>query len=231
MRIVIVSDIHANAEALQVLPEEYDELWILGDLVNYGPSPKEAIEFARAKASLIVRGNHDHAIAFDEDPRCSARFRTMAEATGRFTSSVLSDEHKQFLRGLPTHTEREIDGIRFFLCHALPSNPLYEYCLPDADRWVEEVHGLAADALLTGHTHLPLHRQIGSKLIVNPGSLGQPKHGHPEACYAVWEDGAVRLMSAPYEVDATIRKIHGLALAPEIQEDLCTVLRYGGFPA
>jgi putative phosphoesterase len=229
MRIVIVSDIHANAESLRVLPHDYDELWILGDLVNYGPSPIEVIDFARANASVMVRGNHDHSIAFGKDPRCSPRFRAMAAATGRFTSSVLSEEHKQFLRELPTQAERKLDGAGFFACHALPSNPLYEYCPPDSDRWRDEVAGIEADVLLTGHTHLPFQRKIGSKWIVNPGSLGQPKHGLAEACYAIWESGSVHLHAAPYAVDETVRKIQALPLPAEIQDDLSTVLRNGAF--
>lgn len=229
-KIVIVSDIHGNAESFQVLPAEYDELWILGDLVNYGPNPVEVIDFARAKASLVVRGNHDHSAGFGTDPRCSARFRAMADATGKFTKSVLSNEDKQFLPELPIQVEREIDGVRFFICHALPSDPLYGYCPPDADRWRDEVSGLTADVLLTGHTHLPFQRRVGTKLVVNPGSLGQPKHGRPQACYAVWEGGSVRLVAAAYDVDETIRKIQRLPLAPEIKNDLSTVLRCGGLP-
>jgi predicted phosphodiesterase len=74
MRIGIVSDLHGNLEARSSLPEQFDELWVLGDLVNYGPNPAEVVDFVRAKASLAVRGNHDHAIGFGEDARCSARF-------------------------------------------------------------------------------------------------------------------------------------------------------------
>jgi putative phosphoesterase len=230
VKILLVSDIHANAESLQVLPDDYDELWILGDLVNYGPSPIEVIDFVRAKASLVVRGNHVHSVGFGKDPRCSARFRAMAEATGRFSASVLSEEQKQYLRELPTEVEREVDGVKFLLCHAVPSNPLYEYCPPDADRWREETSAMAADVLLTGHTHLPFQRKIDKKLIVNPGSLGQPKHGRAEACYAVWERGSFSLHAAPYAVDETARKIRALLLPKEIQEDLSAVLRLGGFP-
>lgn len=228
MRIVIVSDIHANAESLSVLPREYDELWILGDLVNYGPNPAEVIDFARAKASLIVRGNHDHSVGYGKDPRCSARFRAMAEATGRFTGSMLSEEHKQFLRDLPAQAEREVNGVRFFACHAVPSNPLYEYCPQDSDRWRDEVAAIPADVLLVGHTHLPFHRKIGDRSILNPGSLGQPKHGRAEACYAIWEDGSVRLYAVPYALDETARKIQTLPLPAEIRQDLAAVLRNGG---
>jgi predicted phosphodiesterase len=61
MRIVIISDIHANLEALTSLPGGFDALWVLGDLVNYGPNPAEVVEFVRSTASLVVRGNHGHA--------------------------------------------------------------------------------------------------------------------------------------------------------------------------
>jgi protein phosphatase len=230
MKILIVSDIHANAESLEALPEEYDELWILGDLVNYGPSPTEVIDFARSKASLVVRGNHDHSVGFGKDSRCSARFRAMAEASGRWTRSVISEDDKRFLRELPTEVERKVNGVKFLLCHAVPSNPLYEYCPPDADRWRDEVSAMTADVLLAGHTHLPFQRKIDKKLVVNPGSLGQPKHGRAEDCYAVWDRGSFHLHAAPYAVDETVRKIQALPLPTKIQEDLSDVLRFGGFP-
>ena len=64
MRISIISDLHANLEALSALPRDYDELWVLGDLVNYGPNPAEIIDFVRSHASMIIRGNHDHSVEF-----------------------------------------------------------------------------------------------------------------------------------------------------------------------
>ena len=80
MKILIVSDIHANAESHRVLPADYDELWILGDLVNYGPSPVEVLDFARSKASLVVRGNHDHSVGFQKDsPLGDAQNRPMRD--------------------------------------------------------------------------------------------------------------------------------------------------------
>ena len=90
MKILIISDIHGNFDALAALQETYDELWVLGDLVNYGPDPAAVIDFVRSKATVVVCGNHDYSIGFNQDPRCSARFREMAEATRRYTNSVLS---------------------------------------------------------------------------------------------------------------------------------------------
>ncbi len=85
MKIVVISDIHANLEALTALPEWGDELWVLGDLVDYGPNPREVVALLRSRAELVVRGNHDHAVGFEDDPRCNPRFRKMALETRDFT--------------------------------------------------------------------------------------------------------------------------------------------------
>ena len=98
MKIVIVSDIHGNFDAPSALRESYDELWVLGDLVNYGPEPAPVVEYVKSKATLVVRGNHDNSIGFNQDPRCSAPYVEMAEATRRFTDSVLNSGQKDFLR-------------------------------------------------------------------------------------------------------------------------------------
>ncbi len=230
MKIVIISDLHGNLEALRALPEKYDQLWVLGDLVNYGPDPAAVVEFVRAKASVMVMGNHDHALGFAMDPRCSPAFREMAEAMMQFTSSVLSDSQKQFLRDLPLIDEREIEGVRFILCHAVPSDPLFAYCLPDSDQWIKEVELVNSNVLLVGHTHLPFMRQIGMKKVVNPGSLGQPKTGRAAACYAVCDGGAIELRSFDYPFEETIRKIDALPIAAEIKSGLAAVLRNGGLP-
>jgi putative phosphoesterase len=230
MKIVIISDVHANYEALCTLPEIGDELWVLGDLVNYGPQPAEVIEFLQARASVIVRGNHDHSVATGEDPQCSLRFRKMADATRRFTESVLSEEQKAFLGNLPLTAEVQRGKTRFFLCHAVPSEPLFEYCPADSERWVSECARTGAEILLVGHTHLPFIRRIGEQVVANPGSLGQPKTGRAEACYAAWEDGSLRLCSFPYPLEKTVARIRELPLSEDVQADLTEVLRTGSVP-
>jgi hypothetical protein len=64
MKICTISDLHANLEALSALPCDYEEQWVLGDLVNYGPNPVDTIDFVRSHASMVVRGNHDHSVGF-----------------------------------------------------------------------------------------------------------------------------------------------------------------------
>jgi putative phosphoesterase len=230
-KIVIISDLHSNLEALSALPRDYDELWVLGDLVNYGPNPAEAIEFVRSRASVVVRGNHDNSVGFDADCRCSPRFCAMAEATGDYTRSILSAADKQFLRDLPISAWREVDGQRFFLCHATPSDPLYEYRPPDSPLWgQDEEASSGADVVLVGHMHLQFAFGSGKRMVVNPGSLGQSKAGDARARYAVWRDGELQLCALDYPVETTVAKIRALSLPETIKSELAIVLRTGKVP-
>jgi putative phosphoesterase len=230
MKIVIVSDIHGNYDALSALPESYDELWVLGDLVNYGPEPKEVVDFVKGKATLVVRGNHDQSIGYGDDPRCSLRFRQMAEATGQFSETVVTAEQKLYLRSFPTRLNAVRGHTRFFLCHATPSDPLYEYRTAESEKWVNECMQLGADVIFVGHTHIPFIRSFNRQILVNPGSLGQPKTGKPDACYAVWENGQVSLRTYAYPIDKTIDKIRLMPIGKNIQLDLIRVLEFGGLP-
>jgi protein phosphatase len=230
VKILIISDVHGNAEALNALTESYDELWVLGDLVNYGPEPAPVIRSLRQRATLIVRGNHDHAVGYDVDPRCSPPFRAMAEATRQHALKTLSEEDKHFLRDLPLTASVERDQRRFFLCHATPSDPLFAYCPPDSRAWVDEIAAVDADVILVGHTHLPFVRRIGNRTVVNPGSLGQPKDGGPDASYAVWQDGEFTLRKMKYPVDRTVAKIADLPLPSEITAALRHLLETGSPP-
>ncbi len=155
----------------------------------------------------------------------------MAEETGRYTASAISEDQRRFLRNLPLTVERQVDGVRFMLCHAAPGNPLYEYRQQDSELWRQEAAHCSADVLLVGHTHLPFRRPLGNCLLANPGSVGQPKHGAPAACYANWEDGDLRLSSVKYPFEETIAKLCGLPVSPQVRADLALVLRTGSADA
>ena len=232
MKAVIISDIHGNLEALRSLPETFDELWVLGDLVNYGPEPGGVVDFIQTNADAVVRGNHDHAVGFNEDPRCSRPFQEMADVMKEYTRSVLSDAQKQFLRDLPLTKTCAAEGMQVVFCHAVPSDPLFAYCLPDADRWQAELEQAGADVLFVGHTHIPFVREFGTRMVVNPGSLGQPKTGTPAARYAVWDTtrgrGGIELRSFDYDFERTIEKIDALPIRSDVGASLAQVLRHGG---
>jgi putative phosphoesterase len=227
MRIAVISDIHGNMESLSALTDSYDELWVLGDLVNYGPDPGAVIDFVRSHAAIVVRGNHDHAVGYNEDPRCSHPYREMAKETMQFTRSVLSRDQIDYLANLPLLVERIIGDTKFVLCHAAPSNPLYKYVPADSPQWTEEMRLVSADVLLVGHTHTPFVQAVGESHVVNPGSLGQPKTGSTKACYAIWETNSV-LHSAKYDLARTLSKVDRMPVSAQVKEDLKAVLLSGG---
>lgn len=230
MKILIISDLHGNSEAISVLPKKYDQLWVLGDLVNYGPNPKEVIDFVRQRATFVVRGNHDHAIGFDTDPRCSDPYKAMAAEMSKITQNALTEDARAYLRTLPLSISSEIHGSRFYLCHASPTDPLFAYCPPESNDWEKEVHAVPPGCLLVGHTHIQFRRDIFGRTIVNPGSVGQPKTGAPHTCFATWEDGSIRFHSLPYPYEQTIEKIRRLQLSKEVEAGLIATLESGAPP-
>lgn len=233
MKIAIISDTHGNLDALKVFfesqahSENFDELWVLGDQVNFGPQPREVVEILRDRADIAIQGNHDHAVGFDDDSRWTPAFRATAEATRRHTSAELSDEQKLYLRELPLTVKVERGGARFQLVHATPSDPHYGYLLADADGWAAELESVDADVLLVGHTHTPFIRQIGNKTVVNPGSIGQPRRGKPRPSYAIWQDGVFELRSYDYSIETTVAKLEKLGHPPEVEAELIRILREG----
>ena len=231
MKIVIVSDIHANLAALKALPErDFDQLWCVGDLVDYGPRPHEVVQWVQHTAAIAVRGNHDHAAGFSVDPQCSLPFKRLAAETLRFTQEVLTEDDVRFLRNLPVRRETVVNSTRFYLVHSTPTDPLFGYCPEQSERWQKEVECINADVLIVGHTHTPFIRIVGNTTIVNPGSLGQPKTGRPFACYAVWEDGRISLKEYPYLVRETIQQIQVMPIATDDQDALIAVLQTGVLP-
>ena len=232
MRIVIISDIHGNLAALDALPErDYDVLWCIGDLVDYGPRPHEVVQQIGERAAVCVRGNHDNAAGFAVDPECSPPYKRLAAETLGYTQQVCTNSDLAYLRSLPLYREIRVDGTRFYLVHAMPSNPLFGYCPEESDLWSGEVRAVDADVLVVGHTHTPFLRIEGETSILNPGSLGQPKTGRPRAYYAVWEDGKIFLKEYEYPIEETIRGIRGMPLEPHDQEALITVPKTGNLPA
>lgn len=227
MKIAILSDLHGNFDALSAFSENCDELWVLGDLVNYGPQPNEVVDWVRGHATQVVRGNHDQALGFNEDPRCSTPFRAMAAEMGRYTAAVLTPENRDYLHTLPQQLTLKRDDVRFHLCHAIPSDPLYGYCPEESGQWADELAAIDAEVLLVGHTHTPFIRSFQEKKVINPGSLGQPKTGAPEACYAVWENGQVELRRIVYDWGKTVHKLRQIRLTPAVRNDLIAVLETG----
>jgi predicted phosphodiesterase len=232
MRIMVVSDLHANWPALEavVTAEPFDRLFVIGDLVSYGPHPRQVVDFVRRRASLAVRGNHDNALALGVDCRCAAASKPLADATRAIHRTLLSPDQIEWLGRLPLMAYARESGRTYYAVHASPTDALFRYTLtPGApgEHLLEQTAGIDADYILLGHTHLPMVRRAGRRIVVNPGSVGQPRDGDPRAAYAVIEDGVVILKRAWYDVDRTVRDLETLPLEAAVVERLRAILRSG----
>ncbi len=224
MRVLVVSDLHGNVEALRAVvaaEPRVDRVLCLGDLVDYGPRPDEIVTWVREHALATVRGNHDNAVAFGEDCRSAPLFRRLSVESRRKTVPMLSAENLAFLRALPTRTPLVLDGIRLELLHAAPGDPLFQY-LPATrlDEWREAARGIEADLILVGHTHLPVCVELDGKRMVNPGSVGLPRDGDPRACYAVIDNGIPFLKRVAYDVERTVAALRAWGLPDDVTRSL-----------
>jgi putative phosphoesterase len=235
MKIIIFSDLHANWEALSALQSaesQPDAILFLGDVVNFGPDPQRCLDWVRSNVTAAVRGNHDQAVAFGGDagvnPALLEEFRVMRD----YTQSVLSSADRAWLGSLLLSQTLHLDGKDFHLVHAMPSDPLTKrlsLVTARQDDLESELDRLSPrpDVLLVGHTHLPGMRKVGDTHIVNPGSLGQPRNGIPDATYAVWRDGELQIHHLHYDHDTTQRKLMMLPLDPDVVDRLQEILETG----
>jgi putative phosphoesterase len=232
MRILIVSDIHGNAAALEAIAaqESFDEVICLGDIVGYGPEPAACLRWLRKHSARMVQGNHDRALGERVPPGCTPAFQWLADATYHIGEAQLTVAERSYLAGLPRSALIRRAGLRLMLVHATPRDPLYGYREPDIAAWEEDLSDVEADLVLVGHTHLQFELQVGARRLVNPGSAGQPKGGDGRAAYAVLEDGTLRLGRVAYPIEHTISGLAQAGVAPRAVEALGFLLRTGQVP-
>ena len=225
MKVLIVSDIHANWPALSavVTTESYDRLICLGDVVDYGPHPQPCLTYIRQHADWTIRGNHDNALGYGVDCGCRGDFRELSVSTRAWHRTLVHEDDLAFLRNLPLHQQVTIDEYGFYLGHAAPHDDLFTYLTPAT--LPAAVVGIEADFLLLGHTHLPLHQQVGTLTVANPGSVGLPRDSGGKANYAVYEQGEIILKQVAYDVEATIADLQRGPLSAAVVERLATLLR------
>ncbi|MBC7259390.1 MAG: metallophosphoesterase family protein [Chloroflexi bacterium] len=226
MRCLIVSDIHGNLAAFDAVLQaatDYDQVWCLGDIVGYGPDPRECIQRLRSLPFVAVAGNHDWAATkrLDLD-----EFNADAQQAVIWTYEQLSPAERDFLAQLP---ERLVIG-QFTLVHGSPRYPIWEYILQPSVARANFAH-FDTPYCLVGHTHVPMifaltddgsrcrtysPRPDGSlalddapRMIINPGSVGQPRDGIPLAAYAMLDTDAMTLTfhRQPYPIEETQRRM------------------------
>jgi diadenosine tetraphosphatase ApaH/serine/threonine PP2A family protein phosphatase len=243
----LISDIHANLEAFQAVLDDIraqgiEEIYCLGDVVGYGPNPRECIDLAM-QCKVCLLGNHDQGALFDPEG-----FNTGAERAIFWTRAQLEDpadrerneRRCEFLGELlRTYTE---DGALYV--HGSARNPVNEYVFPE-DIYnrpkMEQIFALVPRYCFQGHTHVPgvftenlnfyspdeidYRFTLGDeKILVNIGSVGQPRDGDSRACYVVFDQNEVRFRRVEYDLEKTIAKIYAI---PELENFLGDRLREG----
>jgi diadenosine tetraphosphatase ApaH/serine/threonine PP2A family protein phosphatase len=230
MKYGILADIHANLNALQAVLMDIDssskanEIWCLGDIVGYGPDPRQCIEIIQNRCSACVAGNHDWAAIGKMD---TAAFNPDAAAAIEWTSRQLKLEGIRLLESLPL----TLGKGDFTLTHGGPRDPIREYVLSLAEA-EQNLRFFKTPYSFIGHSHRPVWFECselcsghefstaskiklgGKRLIINPGSVGQPRDGDPRAAYAIYDSdaGSVTLHRVPYNIPNTQQRMRDAGL-------------------
>ncbi len=242
MRVLIISDIHGNEVALKAVLNDagkYDYLWVLGDLVDYGPDPHLVIDEVKSLSpDVVIMGNHDNAVANGVDCRCSPKTHELSVYTRKEVSlKLVTDEQITWLKSLPVIKEFRLGRFRFFITHGSPSNPLHGYLLPNlsGDALINYLtppgmHEVVdCDYVVVGHTHIPMNLRAGNSRVINPGSVGQPRDGDPRASYALLnlETGDYVVKRVKYDIKEVISRIDSLGLERRFRDWLVRILLTG----
>ncbi|ADD05529.1 MJ0936 family phosphodiesterase [Natrialba magadii ATCC 43099] len=212
MKVGLISDVHGNRVALETVLADMppvDELCCAGDVVGYNPWPGDCVDELRERDVPTVLGNHDAAVA-GETP---FRFNGMAQAGVEYARSQLTEGQCAWLEGLPTE-RLECDG-RIKLVHGHPDDPQrysrYTYPKDFSAQLLDE-----EDVLVLGHTHVQGVERFAEGIVVNPGSVGQPRDGDPRAGYAVVDLAAMTVETHRVEYDVeTVQEEVGEVGLPE----------------
>lgn len=226
----MISDIHGNPWGLRAIEKDagpVDYIFCAGDVVSYGPEPAAAIAWLREHEAIVVRGNHDDAVGFDTHPHASPAKAHIALALRDWTRARLAKNDLGWLQRLPVRLTWECQNQRFALVHGTPFDPLYDYRMtPTAtgSQLDELLTGVQGDIVIAGHTHLPFVRQHWTRLLINPGSVGQPLDGDIRASYALWQDGTAEIHRVGYDHEPLLAAIRRMELPDFILSELQRII-------
>jgi len=217
MRVLVLSDVHANLAALEAVladAPDHDALWSLGDIVGYGPDPNECVALLRERDHVAIPGNHDWGVLGKLDLEY---FNAAARDANLWSRQVLDAESRQYLEALPE--KQVLQGVT--LAHGSPRDPLWEYLLSHQAAKISFSY-FGTDLCLVGHTHVPMIfrdesgaydcqaiypptdrviRLDRQRYIINPGSVGQPRDHDPRAAYMLLDTEAWTVMFRRVEYD------------------------------
>lgn len=241
-RVALVSDLHSNIEALgavlkDIESQKVDHIYCLGDIVGYGPNPREVLQIVSTRVKISIKGNHEEAVLFRP-----MDFRDEAQSAVHWTRDELNnpklpkkDVYKlwDFLGNLGEYYEE--NDIQFL--HGSPRDYLKEYVFPsDVKREdkLKDVFSKINNICFHGHSHQPgiftdklkfydpkscnskIKLTKGLKYLINPGSVGQPRDGDPRSSYLIWEDDVITFRRVEYDFKKTMVKIFNTEKLPKV---------------
>ena len=239
MKFAVITDIHANLEALKAVLREIDKTGVdqivsLGDVVGYNANPNECMDIIREREILSVLGNHDAAICGLEDPWF---FRAAARQAAKWTQECLRDDNREFLRQLPE--EMTFNSVCLGVHGSPTSKDDYIIDWLDAMSQLEYLEGRAIDICFFGHSHRPaIFSEKGSnhcldaskvhtltpnsRYFINPGAVGQPRDKNWQAAFGIvdLDRRIVEFHRVPYDIDKCCEKICEAGLPQELARRL-----------
>lgn len=219
MKILVIADIHGNAEALATILEnerDVDSTVFLGDAVLPGPQPNETIELLKGLSGSLILGNHDIEM-LEQEPWVG--WPPQWVALNRWVLDTLKPAGFEFLRSLKPEGEYMEGGIRMLLHHGvLPDKP--QQGLPDTpdDRLAVIAAGSDSPFVFFGHSHVQSRRNINGQEFINPGSVGQSRCGKRLACYSLIEDGVHRHCQLEYNPTPWLEALDRISPLEEFPE-------------
>ena len=215
MKIGVVSDIHGNRVALDAVLSDMPpvaKLVCAGDVVGYNPWHGACVDALAERSVPTVMGNHDRAVV----ESAGFGFNSMAGAAVEHARETLTDDQRDWLANLPE--ERTVLDGRVKLVHGHPDDP-DRYTRPD--EFGPHLLG-DEDVLVMGHTHLQAHQHSDAGVVMNPGSVGQPRDGDPRAAYAVLDTDSLSVTEqrVRYDIDRVERRVEEAGLPARIGERL-----------
>ena len=221
MRVGFISDIHANVIALEAVLKEMDargvnKIYNAGDLVGYYPFPVETLDLLRTRRIISIRGNHDRSVLSVD----TGRMNPWAASAVEWTAAHLDSDSRSYLAGLNDSIDFTIDGTGCSMHHGSPDDE-DEYIFPErAGQYLLDTAN--ARLLVLGHTHVPFVKHERHGVIINPGSVGQPRDGDNRSSFMIYEtaSGEFENVRVEYDIERVQEAVIEAGLPPSLAERL-----------
>ncbi len=228
-RVLLIADAHSNWPALKALHEDVGSVEFVihaGDSIGYGPFPNEVIGWMRKHADVNVVGNHDYVIISGN----YSGFGDNSQIVLKWTDELITAQNLRYLSNLKDVWTGSVGGVKFGVVHGGLTDPHNEFIHPYTNESLinDYFKRLGVNVLVTGHVHQLFVREFSSGLLINPGSLGQPRDGNPQPSYVLLNvDGGRITKIEPHRFNYNIDEFKDKLLSEKLPSVFATRLYEG----